>query len=69
MDGPLRKLRTVAHADKKGRYLVNVNVRKLGSGVHRVKMVVVFLPRSKTKSKTMYVVVAGCSPPRPVFTG
>jgi hypothetical protein len=69
MDGPRRKLRTVAHADKKGRYLVNINVSKLGSGVHRVKMVVVFVPSSKTKSKTMYAVVARCRPPRPLFTG
>jgi uncharacterized repeat protein (TIGR01451 family) len=64
--GPVK---TLKRPDKKGRYLVNINVRKLGFGVHRVKVVVVFQPSSKTKSKTMYVVVARCRPPRPAFTG
>jgi hypothetical protein len=79
LDG--HKIKTVTRPDKNGRYLVNINVRKLGFGVHRVKMVVVFQPSSagsaatasaraaQTKSKTMYVVVARCRPPRPVFTG
>jgi uncharacterized repeat protein (TIGR01451 family) len=67
LDGP--HVKTLKRPDKKGRYLVNIDVRKLGSSVHRVKMVVVFVPGSKTKSKTMYVLVARCRPPRPVFTG
>jgi hypothetical protein len=44
-------------------------VRQIGFGVHRVKIVVVFVPSSKTKSKTLHAVVARCPPPRPVFTG
>jgi hypothetical protein len=78
LDG--HKVKTVTRPDKKGRWLVNINVRKLGFGVHRVKMVVAFQPGSTTsaatgsaraaaKSKTMNVVVARCRPPRPVFTG
>jgi hypothetical protein len=60
---------TVKRPDKKGRYLTNVNVRNLGPGVHRVRIVVQFVPSAKTKSKTLFVVVARCRPPRPVFTG
>jgi hypothetical protein len=67
LDGP--KVKTLARSDKKGRYLVKINARKLGFGVHRVRIVVVFVPSSKNKSKTMYVLVARCRPPRPVFTG
>jgi hypothetical protein len=67
LDGP--HVKTLKRPDKKGRYLININARKLGFGVHRVRIVVVFQPSSKTKSKTMYVVVARCRPPRPVFTG
>jgi uncharacterized repeat protein (TIGR01451 family) len=67
LDGP--HVKTLKRPDKRGRYLVNINARTLGSGVQRVKMVVVFVPSSKTKSKTMYVLVARCRPPRPVFTG
>jgi uncharacterized repeat protein (TIGR01451 family) len=69
MDGPLRKLRTVAHADKKGRYLINIKARTLGSDARRIKIVVVFVPSSKTKPKTLHVVVARCPPPRPAVTG
>jgi hypothetical protein len=69
MDGPRRKLRAVAHADKKGRYLINISARELSSGVHRVEIVVVFEPKSKTKPKTMHVVLERCPPPRPLFTG
>jgi hypothetical protein len=67
LDGPKRK--TVARPDRKGRYLMNINVRKLGFGVHRVRIVVVFVPSSKTKSKTMHVLVARCRPRRPMVTG
>ena len=79
LDG--RKIKTVTRPDKKGRYLVNINVGKLGFGVHRVRMVVVFQPgtasgaasrnaiAAQTKTKTMTVVVARCRPPTPKFTG
>jgi hypothetical protein len=67
--GKRASVKTVTRPDKKGRYLVNYNARELGSGVHRVKIVVAFKPSAKTKSKTMNVVVARCRPPRPVFTG
>jgi uncharacterized repeat protein (TIGR01451 family) len=66
LDGPVK---TLKRPDRKRRYLVNINARKLGFGVHRVRIVVVFKPSSKTKSKTMHVLVARCRPPRPVFTG
>jgi hypothetical protein len=66
LDGPVK---TVKRPDRKRRYLVNINARKLGFGVHRVRIVVVFLPSSKTKAKTMHVLVARCPPPVPVFTG
>jgi hypothetical protein len=69
MDGPRRKLKTVAHADKKGRYLINISARKLSSRVRRVEIIVVFEPSSKTKPKRLRVVVARCPPPRPLFTG
>jgi uncharacterized repeat protein (TIGR01451 family) len=67
LDGP--HVKTLKRPDRKGRYLVSIDARKLGFGVHRVKIVVVFVPRSKTKSKTIYVLVARCRPPRPAFTG
>jgi uncharacterized repeat protein (TIGR01451 family) len=67
LDGP--KVKIVKRPDKKGRYLININAGKLRSGVHRVRIVVVFVPSSKTKSKTMYVLVDRCRPPRPLFTG
>jgi hypothetical protein len=67
LDGP--NVKTVTRPDKKGRYLININTRNMRAGVHRIKTVVNFVPSSKTKSKTMYVVVARCRPPRPVFTG
>jgi hypothetical protein len=69
MDGPRRRIGTVEHSDGKGRYLIHIAARELSSHVHRVEMVVVFEPRSKTKPKTMRVVVARCPPPAPVFTG
>jgi hypothetical protein len=67
LDGP--KVKTLKSPDRKGRYLINIEVRELRSGVHRVRIVVVFVPSSKTKSKTLHVVVARCRPPRPLFTG
>jgi uncharacterized repeat protein (TIGR01451 family) len=67
LDGP--RVKTLKRPDKKGRYLININARKLGSRMHRVRIVVVFAPSSKTQPKTMRVVVARCPPPRPVFTG
>jgi hypothetical protein len=69
MDGPRRRIRTVEHSDNKGRYLIHIAAHELSSHVHRVVMVVVFEPRSKTKPKTMRVLVARCPPPHPVFTG
>jgi uncharacterized repeat protein (TIGR01451 family) len=66
LDGPVK---TLKRPDRKRRYLVNIDARKLGFGVRRVRIVVVFVPSSKTKSKTLHVVVARCRPPRPVFTG
>jgi hypothetical protein len=66
LDGPIK---TLKRPDGKGRYLVNINARRLAFGVNRVRIVVVFVPSSKTKSKTMHVVVARCRPPRPVVTG
>jgi hypothetical protein len=69
MDGPRRRIGTVEHPDTKGRYLIHIAARELSSHVHRVEMVVVFDPRSKTKPKTMRVLVDRCPPPTPVFTG
>jgi hypothetical protein len=66
LDG--HKLRTVTRADP-GRYLMRIDVRKLSHGVHIVRMVVAFKPKSKTKPKTLRAVVARCPAPRPVFTG
>jgi hypothetical protein len=67
LDGP--HVETLKRPDKKGRYLININARNMRFGVHRAKIVVAFLPSSKTKSKTMYVLVARCRPPSPLFTG
>jgi uncharacterized repeat protein (TIGR01451 family) len=69
MDGPRRKLRTVARADKKGRYLINISARQLSARVHRVEVVVVFEPSSKTKPKRLRVVLERCPPAHPLFTG
>src|SRR5262249_53274803 len=67
LDG--RKVKTLTRSDRKGRHLINIDARKLPSGVHRIRIVVVFVPSSKTKSKTLHVIVARCRPPRPLFTG
>ena len=67
LDGP--KVKTLKRPDKKGRYLININAGDLGFRMHRVRIVVVFVPSSKTRPKTMHIVVARCPPPRPVFTG
>ena len=67
LDG--HKVKTVTKADKKGRYSVKINPRKLKFGVHRVKVVVVFTASSETKSTTLRVIIARCRPPLPKFTG
>ena len=67
MDG--HKVKTVAKPDKRGRYGITVNARKMRFGVHRVKAVVVFAPASQTKPRTLRIVVIRCRPPAPKFTG
>jgi uncharacterized repeat protein (TIGR01451 family) len=62
LDGPVK---TLKRPDNKRRYLVNINARKLSFSVNRLRIVVVFVPGSKTKSKTLHVLVARCLPPRP----
>ena len=67
LDG--RKVKTVTGPDKSGRYGIKVNTRKLSFGVHRVKILVAFIPASQTKSKILRVLIFRCRPPKPKFTG
>jgi hypothetical protein len=67
LDG--RKLKTVIRADRHGRFGIKIKPPKVGSGVHRVKVRVVFKTGSQTKSKTMQVPVIRCPVPHPKFTG
>jgi hypothetical protein len=60
-------VKTLKRPDRKGGYLISISARKLGFGVHRVRIVVVFVPTSNTRSTTLHVVLARCHPPR--FTG
>jgi hypothetical protein len=69
LDGPRRKLATVGHPDHKHRFIIHVSAHELTSHMHHVEIVVDFEPRSKTKPKTMRVLLERCPPPRPLFTG
>ena len=67
LDG--HKLKTVTRANVKGRYGLKIRPGRLGVGVHRVRVTVVFSADSKTQTRTLHVAVFHCRPPRPEFTG
>jgi len=69
LDGPKRKLGIVAHADRRGRFVMHILARDLRAHIHHVEIVVTFTARSRTAPRTMRVPVERCPPPRPVFTG
>jgi hypothetical protein len=67
MDG--HKLKTVTRPDKSGRYGVTVKAQKVSFGVHRIKVIVVFVAKSQTKPATLHMAIFHCRPPMPKFTG
>jgi hypothetical protein len=67
LDG--RKVKSIARPDRKGRYGIKVNSRKLRFVVHRARMVVVFTTSSETKPQTLRLVLIRCPVPHPRFTG
>ncbi|HTD76552.1 MAG TPA: hypothetical protein VK898_02870, partial [Chloroflexota bacterium] len=67
LDG--RKVKSVTRADKRGRYGVKVNTRKVRYGAHRIKIMVTFTTSSQTNSTTLHAVIVRCRPFQPKFTG
>ncbi|HEX5223908.1 MAG TPA: hypothetical protein VFW29_02145, partial [Solirubrobacteraceae bacterium] len=64
-----RRMKTVAKADRRGRYGIKLNGRKLRYGAHRIKVVVVFTATSETRPVTLHMAVVRCRPAVPRFTG
>jgi hypothetical protein len=67
-----RKVKTLTKANASGgRWVLPVNVRRLGFGTHRVRATVQFAKSSETKAKTLRLSFNRChaAAVRPQFTG
>src|SRR3989442_453332 len=58
-----RKVKTIVRPDKNGRYGIKIKARKLRSGAHRVKLLVLYTADSQTKPSTLRLVIVRCPVP------
>ena len=66
-----KKVKTLTKADRNGRWVLPMNVKRFAFGTHRVRVVVQFAKSSQTKAKTLRLSFNRCRPAvvRPQFTG
>jgi hypothetical protein len=66
-----KKVRTLTKANRNGRWVLPMNVKRFAFGTHRVRVVVQFAKSSQTKAKTLRLSFNRCRPAvvRPQFTG
>jgi hypothetical protein len=66
-----KKVRTLTKANRSGRWVLPMNVKRFAFGTHRVRVVVQFAKSSQTKAKTLRLSFNRCRPAvvRPQFTG
>jgi hypothetical protein len=66
-----KKVRTLTKANRDGRWVLPMNVKRFAFGTHRVRVVVQFAKSSQTKAKTLRLSFNRCRPAvvRPQFTG
>jgi hypothetical protein len=69
LDG--KKVKTLTHANKRGQWILPLNVRRLAYGTHRLQAKVQFAQASGTKVKTMRLSFSRCggAAAQPQFTG
>ena len=66
-----KKVKTLTKADRNGRWVLPMNVKRFAFGTHRVRVVVQFAKSSQTKAKTLRLSFNRChsAAVRPQFTG
>jgi hypothetical protein len=66
-----KKVKTLTEPNRKGRWVLPMNVKRFAFGTHRVRVVVKFAKSSQTKAKTLRLSFNRCRPAavRPQFTG
>jgi hypothetical protein len=66
-----KKVKTLTKANRNGRWVLPMNVKRFAFGTHRVRVVVQFAKSSQTKAKTLRLSFNRCRPAvvRPQFTG
>jgi hypothetical protein len=66
-----RKVKTLTQANRKGAWVLPMNVKRFAFGTHRVRVTVQFARSSQTKAKTLRLSFSRCHPAvvKPQFTG
>ena len=66
-----KKVKTLTAANRKGQWVLPMNVKRYAFGTHRVRVTVQFAKSSQTKAKTLRLSFSRCHPAvvTPKFTG
>ena len=66
-----KKVKTLTAANRKGQWVLPMNVKRFAFGTHRVRVTVQFAKSSQTKAKTLRLSFSRCHPAvvTPKFTG
>ena len=66
-----KKVKTLTHANRNGRWVLPMNVKRFSFGTHRVRVTVQFAKSSQTKAKTLRLSFSRCHGANvtPKFTG
>jgi hypothetical protein len=66
-----RKVKTLTKANRNGRWVLPMNVKRFAFGTHRVRVTVQFARSSQTKARTLRLSFSRCHPAvvKPQFTG
>ena len=66
-----KKVKTLTAANRKGQWVLPLNVRRFAFGTHRVRATIQFAKSSQTKAKTLRLSFSRCHPANgtPKFTG
>jgi hypothetical protein len=66
-----KKVKTLTKANKNGRWVLPMNVKRFAFGTHRVRVTVQFAKSSQTKARTLRLSFSRCHPAvvKPQFTG
>ena len=66
-----KKVKTLTEANRNGKWVLPMNVKRFAFGTHRVRVTVQFAKSSQTKARTLRLSFSRCHPGavRPQFTG